>query len=161
MVGTNDTIFRRVPGTESQPIPVDIGGFQVRRWFQIAAVAVVVAVAVAGCGTNRNDVAYVERPVEELYNQAMDNLVAGQYSAAAENFDEVERQHPYSIWATRAQLMTAFSHYQANKFDYAVIAAQRYIQLHPGSEDVAYAYYLIGVSYYEQIVDVGRDQKLT
>jgi outer membrane protein assembly factor BamD len=161
MVGTNDTIFMRVRGTESQPIPVDIGGFQVRRWFQIAAVAVVVAVAVAGCGTNRNDVAYVERPVEELYNQAMDNLVAGQYSAAAENFDEVERQHPYSIWATRAQLMTAFSHYQANKFDDAVIAAQRYIQLHPGSEDVAYAYYLIGVSYYEQIVDVGRDQKLT
>ncbi len=94
MVGTNDTIFMRVRGTESQPIPVDIGGFQVRRWFQIAAVAVVVAVAVAGCGTNRNDVAYVERPVQELYNQAMDNLVAGQYSAAAENFDEVERQHP-------------------------------------------------------------------
>ncbi|MDA0367808.1 MAG: outer membrane protein assembly factor BamD [Proteobacteria bacterium] len=128
---------------------------------RIAAVVVVLAAAVAGCNSARNEAAYVERPVEELYNQAMDNLVGGDYATAAQNFDEVERQHPYSIWATRAQLMTAFSHYQANKFDDAVIAAQRYIQLHPGSDDVAYAYYLIAVSYYEQIVDVGRDQKLT
>jgi outer membrane protein assembly factor BamD len=123
--------------------------------------AIFLAVIVAGCNSGRNEVAYVERPVENLYNEAMDNLIEGQYDIAALTFDEVERQHPYSIWATRAQLMTAFSHYQANNFDDAIIAAQRYIQLHPGSPDVSYAYYLIGVSYYEQIVDVGRDQQLT
>ena len=116
---------------------------------------------VAGCNTGREEDAYLERPVENLYNEAMDQLIAGQYDVAALTFDEVERQHPYSIWATRAQLMTAFSHYQANNFDDAIIAAQRYIQLHPGSPDVSYAYYVVGVSYYEQIVDVGRDQQFT
>jgi outer membrane protein assembly factor BamD len=129
---------------------------------RLTGIAVVLlSVAVAGCNSGPPEVAYVERPVEQLYNEGMDSLIEGEYQAAALSFDEVERQHPYSIWATRAQLMTAFSHYQDNQFDDAVIAAQRYIQLHPGSEDVAYAYYLIGVSYYEQIVDVGRDQQLT
>ena len=87
--------------------------------------AIFLAVIVAGCNSGRNEVAYVERPVENLYNEAMDNLIEGQYDIAALTFDEVERQHPYSIWATRAQLMTAFSHYQANNFDDAIIAAQR------------------------------------
>ena len=119
------------------------------------------AAVLAGCNTGREAGAYVERPVENLYNEAMDNLIDGLYDVAALTFDEVERQHPYSMWATRAQLMTAFSHYQANNFDDAIIAARRYIQLHPGSPDVPYAYYIIGVSYYEQIVDVGRDQRLT
>jgi len=119
------------------------------------------ALGLAACSSGPEEVPYVERPVEELYNGAMDHLISGNYELAALEFDEVERQHPYSIWATRAQLMTAFSHYQANKFDDSIIAAQRFIQLHPGSEDVPYAYYLIAVSYYEQIVDVGRDQRLT
>ena len=132
-----------------------------RRSHRAGLAVALLALVVAGCNTGREEVAYVERPVEQLYNEGMDNLIAGRYEEAAASFDEVERQHPYSIWATRAQLMTAFSHYQDNEFDDAIISAQRYIQLHPGSEDVPYAYYLIGVSYYEQIVDVGRDQKLT
>lgn len=130
------------------------------RSLRAGAAAVVIGLALAAC-TSNDEVPYVERPVEELYNTAMDNLVNGEFDIAAQNFDEVERQHPYSIWATRAQLMTAFAHYQANLFDDAILAAQRYIQLHPGAEDVAYAYYLISISYYEQIVDVGRDQQLT
>ena len=64
----------------------------------------------------------------------------------AQAFEEVERQHPYSQWATRAQLMSAYAFYEANDYDEAVAAAQRFIDLHPGHEDVAYAYYLIGVS---------------
>lgn len=152
------TTFGSMHGREMQPIYAAMEGLA-RRSRMIAAALLLVGLV--ACNSAPEEVAYVERPVEDLYNDAMDSLVAGEYEAAARNFDEVERQHPYSIWATRAQLMTAFSHYQGNKFDDAIIAAQRYIQLHPGSEEVPYAYYLVAVSYYEQIVDVGRDQKLT
>lgn len=104
---------------------------------------------------------YVERPVENLYNEALDRLNRGDYQIAAKAFDEVERQHPYSIWATKAQLMAGYSYYQLNDYDDSVIALDRFIQLHPGNRDVAYAYYLKALSYYEQISDVGRDQKMT
>lgn len=115
---------------------------------------------VAGCSGDGEQV-YVEQPVEELYNGAMDTLLDGDPGAAAQAFDEVERQHPYSMWATRAQIMAAFSYYQADLYDEAVIAARRFIELHPGHRDVAYGYYLVAISYYEQISDVGRDQKMT
>ena len=105
--------------------------------------------------------AYVERPVEDLYNTAMDQLLVANYDESARLFDEVERQHPYSVWASKAQLMAAYAHYQNNKYDEAVNALDRFIQLHPGSRDAPYAYYLRAISYYEQISDVGRDQKMT
>ena len=117
------------------------------------------AIALTACGST--DSAYVDRPVGELYNLAMNQLLAGDYEEAVRNFDEVERQHPYSKWATRAQLMSAFAAYQANAYDDAILSAQRFIQLHPGHADTPYAYYLIGLSYYEQISDVGRDQNVT
>lgn len=104
---------------------------------------------------------YVERPVEDIYNSAMDSLLAGDYVEAATQFDEVERQHPYSAWATKAQLMAAYANYQENRYDDAVAALDRFIQLHPGNEDIAYAYYLRAICYYEQISDIGRDQKMT
>ncbi len=104
---------------------------------------------------------YVERPVEDLYNTAMDSLLVGDYFEAARLFDEVERQHPYSTWAAKAQLMSAFAFYQNNKYDEAINALDRFIQLHPGNKDIAYAHYLRAISYYEQISDVGRDQKFT
>ncbi len=113
----------------------------------------------AACGSD--DPEYVERPVEDLYNVAMDQLQSGAPEAAARSFDEVERQHPYSAWARRAQVMGAYSYYLTNDYDEAILAAQRFIQLHPGNKDVAYAQYLIALSYYEQITDVGRDQKMT
>lgn len=125
-----------------------------------AAVLAVVAVAAAGCSSGDKE-EFVDRPVAELYNEAQDLLEGGDPRAAAKAFEEVERQHPYSQWATRAQLMACYAFYEANEYDEAVAAAQRFIDLHPGNADVPYAYYLIGVSYYEQISDVGRDQKMT
>lgn len=115
---------------------------------------------VAGCSGTDED-AYVERPVEDLYNEAQDLLEDGDARRAGQAFEEVERQHPYSQWTTRAQLMSAFAYYEANAYDEAIAAAERFIELHPGHEDVPYAYYLIGISYYERISDVGRDQKMT
>ena len=124
-----------------------------------AALFVFAVFVLGACGTTAPE--YAERGVEELYNDAMDNLVAGNYLTAAANFDEVERQHPYSVWATRAQLMVSFAYYQANRYDDSVFAAERFIQLHPGFDDIDYAYYLRAISYYERIVDVGRDQEMT
>lgn len=115
--------------------------------------------ALAGCAAEREN--YVERPVHVLYNQAVDALEGKDYAEAAKLFDEVERQHPYSVWATKAQIMAAYAYYQANKYDEAIIAINRFIQLHPGSRDIAYAYYLKALSYYEQISDVARDQLMT
>ena len=122
---------------------------------------VLIVVALSGCSSDDKKDKYVEKPVDELYNSAMDLLAQKDYSKAADGFDEVEQQHPYSVWATRAQLMSAYALYQANKYDDSIVAADRYIQLHPGNRDVAYAYYLKALDYYVQIEDVGRDQKTT
>lgn len=104
---------------------------------------------------------YVEQSVDQLYNKGMDALQKSSYKAAAQAFDEVERQHPYSVWATKAQLMAAYAHYEEGKYDDAIAALDRFIQLHPGSREVAYAYYLKSLCYYEQISDVSRDQSFT
>ncbi len=100
-------------------------------------------------------------PVDTLYNKAAAQMEAKSYSAAAASFDEVERQYPYSQWATRAQLMSAYAHYLDLNYDQAIIGLDRFIQLNPGDENIAYAYYLRGLSFYEQISDVRRDQKMT
>lgn len=123
--------------------------------------AVVVALGLAGCASSPEEEEYVERPVAELYNEALDLLETNDPVGAARAFEEVQRQHPYSQWATRAELMAAFAFYEANRYDEAIAAAQRFVELHPGNDDVPYAHYLIGVSYYEQISDVGRDQRMT
>ncbi len=118
-------------------------------------------VALSACSSGGDEDKYVARDVEVIYNLAQDNLNRGRYKLAAAAFDEVERQHPYSVWARRAQLMSAFSHYQANNFDDAILSAQRFLQLHPGNRSAPYAYYLIAISEYEQITDVRRDQSKT
>ena len=116
----------------------------------------------AACGSDDVAVPYVERPVEDLYNDAIAALAEGEdYTIAAQKFEEVERQHPYSVWATKAQLMAAYSYYLNNSYDEAIDALDRFIALHPGSPDIAYAHYLKALSYYEQISDVERDQKMT
>jgi outer membrane protein assembly factor BamD len=117
-------------------------------------------VALAGCSSNDKDT-YVDAPVEKLYNEATDAMLNGLYDAASKRYDEVERQHPYSVWATKAQLMSAYALYQRNKYDESLVALDRFIQLHPGNRDTAYAYYLKALNFYEQIADVGRDQRLT
>ena len=123
--------------------------------------ALLLAAALAACGPKENKEAYVERPVEQLYNEGVDALLQGRFVAASKSFDEVERQHPYSTWATKAQLMAAYAHYQNNKYDDAIVAVDRFIQLNPSNRDVAYAYYLKAICYYEQITDVQRDARMT
>jgi outer membrane protein assembly factor BamD len=120
-------------------------------------------VAAGGCAKNRSgsDTGYVARDVNTLYALAKKSLDQGDYEQAAKLFDEVERQHPYSVWARRAQLMSAFSYYIAKKYTEAVSSAQRFLTIHPGNKDAPYAHYLIAMSYYEQIADVTRDQRTT
>jgi len=101
------------------------------------------------------------KPIAQLYNDALDKLKDERYEKAAKGFGEVERQHPYSQWATRAILMQAYAQYQRNDYDAAENAARRFIALHPGHRDAPYAYYLIAISHYEQISDVRRDQSET
>ncbi len=112
----------------------------------------------SGRGT---DTRYVARDVDTLYNAAKDRLDRGQYKIAAALFDEVERQHPYSPWARRAQQMSAFSYYLAADYNKAIESSRRFLSIHPGNKDAPYAYYLIALCYYEQISDVTRDQKVT
>ena len=118
--------------------------------------------ALAGCASdNGNGSDYSERSVSELYNNAVDELQAGNHKQAAKLFDEVERQHPYSTFASKAQLMAAYTHYQNDSYEDAVNALNRFIELHPGNRDIAYAYYLKALSFYERIADVRRDQEMT
>lgn len=121
--------------------------------------AALIALTMAACSSDKE--VYVERPVDDLYNDAMNNLEDGDYKRSAKLFDEVERQHPYSPWATKAELMSAYAYYKADMYDEAIGALDRYIELHPASPDVPYAYYLKGLSYYERISDIHRDQEMT
>jgi outer membrane protein assembly factor BamD len=138
-----------------------------RRAGRGAAALLIAVLVLAGCdslgggGDDSKDAKYVERPVEQIYADAWKQIDGHNWENAAKQFDEVERQHPYSVWARRAMLMSAFCYYQANKYSDATNAADQYIQLHPGSKEVAYAFYLKAMSQYEQIVNVNRDQTNT
>ncbi len=102
-----------------------------------------------------------EKNVETLYNEAMDEIEADNYPKAITLFDEVERQHPYSTWAAKAQIMTAYLYYRQAKYNDAVLAINRFLSLHPGSKYAPYAHYLKGMCYYEQITDTRRAQDAT
>ena len=134
----------------------------IQRSVAISAIAATVML-LSGCAKNRSkaDTQYVARDVSTLYNTAKFRLDQGQYRTAAQLFDEVERQHPYSPWARRAEVMSAFSYYAARDYTKSIQAAQRFLSIHPGNKDAPYAYYLISLCYYEQISDVARDQKIT
>lgn len=109
-------------------------------------IAFVAAALLAGCGNRRQaELAYVARPVEQLYNEAFRQMERRRYTEAAQLFDEVERQHPFSEWARRSMLMGAFANYQSNRYEQAISTAQRFISLHPGSSSAPYAYYLIAI----------------
>jgi outer membrane protein assembly factor BamD len=121
----------------------------------------------AGCasfgigGGAPSDTGYIARDAESLYAAAKARLDRGDTRVAAALFDEVERQHPYSPWARRAQLMGAFTYYMRKDYTKAIESAQRFLSIHPGNKDAPYAYYLVALSYYEQVSDVDRDQKVT
>lgn len=133
------------------------------RAFAPFACAALTLALLSGCATSKNkaDTQYVARDVSTLYNSAKYRLDHQQYKLAAALFDEVERQHPYSPWARRAQIMSAFSYYMNRDYNESVSSAQRFLSIHPGNREAPYAYYLIALCYYEQIADVTRDQKIT
>src|SRR4051812_30688580 len=106
----------------------------------LASTAMVLTSGCAGKGGKARDTAYVARDVDTLYLAAKDRLDRGRVKEAAALFDEVERQHPYSPWARRAQLMSAFSYYAARDYTKAIQAAQRFLSIHPGNKDAPYAY---------------------
>ena len=116
-----------------------------------------VLLALAACGEARDTLKQVDRPVGNLYNDAFDKLENHDYKRAADQFDEVERQHPYSQWATKASVMSAYSQYAGLHYEAALKQLDSFIQLHPGNKDIAYAYYLKALCSYEQIGDVRRD----
>ncbi len=137
-----------------------------RSYTRPLALALVAALLVplAGCATGgkkKGDTSFVARDVDTLYNGAKARLDRRQYKQAAQLFDEVERQHPYSVWARRAQLMSAFSYYLEHDYSSSIQSAQRFLSIHPGNKDAPYALYLVAIDYYEQVGDVTRDQKAT
>lgn len=121
------------------------------------------ALLLAACSGDekKEETTYIEGSVETLYNSGMDYLQEENFKEAAVYFNEVERQHPYSIWATKAQLMAGYAYYRNRQYDDSLNTLDRFVQLHPGNRDAAYAMYLRALCYYEQIADVKRDQKNT
>ena len=107
------------------------------------------------------DTTIPDMTAENLYQKAYKLFEKTDYDGAAKYFDEVERQHPYSVWAPRAQIMTAYSFYKKNQYDDAILALDRFIQLHPGNKNAPYAYYLKGLCYFEQMSDIAREQQMS
>src|SRR6201985_703051 len=139
------------------------------RRLRLAASLVALAIPLSGCGTGalwdkfaKKDDTFVDEPADKLYNEGLylmnqrhDNKAAGK------KFEEVDRQHPYSDWARKSLLMSAYAYYNQADYDSCIGAATRYVTLHPGSPDAAYAQYLIAASHYDQIPDISRDQART
>ncbi len=116
----------------------------------------------ASCSSKDDDTA--QKPLEsaeKIYSDARNKMDSHEYKESIKTFEEVERQHPYSPWAANAQVMSAYASYNMEDYDSAVATLERFVKLYPNSESTPYAYYLIGLCYYEQISDVGRDQKIT
>jgi outer membrane protein assembly factor BamD len=103
-----------------------------------------------------------DEPADRLYNEGLYLLnQKKEPKEAVKKFEEVDRQHPYSEWARKSLIMSSYAYYEAGAYDESVTAAKRYISLHPGSADAAYAQYLIGASYFDEIPDITRDQART
>src|SRR4051812_27081106 len=132
-----------------------------RRWAlaaRIGALALLI-LALPACSWFGKEEIVPDDPADKLYNEGLYLLNNKRdYKAAAKKFEEVDRQHPYSDWARKALIMTSYAYYEAKEYDDSVNAAKRYVTLHPGSPDAAYAQYLIGSSFFEQVPDISRDQ---
>jgi outer membrane protein assembly factor BamD len=133
------------------------------RHFALGVVALLLPL-LAGCGSSKDEAAKNDAPsapVEDLYNNGVDALNARRYETATDQFNLVEQNYPYSSWAVNAQLMQGYTQYLQNHYTDAIGTLDRFIQLHPTHRDVAYAYYLRALCYYEQIADIQRDQRGT
>jgi outer membrane protein assembly factor BamD len=132
-----------------------------RASLRMAALSLVVT-AIGACSILDKDTALLDEPADKLYNEGLFLLNEKKDAkGAAKKFEEVDRQHPYSEWARKSLLMTAYSNYEAGNYEDTISAAKRYVALHPGSPDAAYAQYLIGSSYFDQIPEISRDQGRT
>ena len=141
------------------------------RWGRVCARLAVLLFAgliLANCGSDSfnlfgsKDDTPPDEPADKLYNEGVFLLNEEKsYKAAAKKFEEVDRQHPYSEWARKSLIMSAYAYYEGKSYDDSITAARRYISLHPGSAEAPYAQYLIGSSYFDQIPDVTRDQGRT
>lgn len=128
----------------------------------VRATAMALVLALAACAGQDNSASRFDNlSAEEIYRLAEADLARGRADTAADTFSEIERLYPYSEWAKRATMMSAFSYHTAGFYDESRSAAQRYLDFYPTDEDAAYAQYLIALSHYDQIVDVGRDQGTT
>jgi outer membrane protein assembly factor BamD len=133
-----------------------------------AACGLVLLAVLSGCSSITNlfggdkDLMLADEPADRLYNEGVYLLNEKRdYKEAAKKFEEVDRQHPYSDWARKSLLMNAYAYYEAGAYEESITAGKRYLSLHPGSQDAAYAQYLIAASYFDQIPDVTRDQTRT
>jgi outer membrane protein assembly factor BamD len=142
---------------------------RISRQVRLAVGLIVLAAPLGGCGTGAlydkffaKDDTFVEEPADKLYNEGLYMMnQQGDPKGASKKFEEVDRQHPYSEWARKSLLMSAYAFYQSGDYDSCIGAATRYVTLHPGSPDAAYAQYLIAASHYDQIPDISRDQGRT
>lgn len=127
--------------------------------------AFAVAIVIAGCGNKesveRGTVNYENYTAQQIFERGEYDLAQRDPELASQSFAEVERLYPYSDLAKRAVIMQAFAHHQAKEYEESRAAAQRFIDFYPTDEDAAYAQYLLALSYYDQIDEVGRDQGLT
>ena len=130
---------------------------------RVAAVLVLLggATALVGCSSDEPLEPFVEIPAEQSYNAGIAYLQQGDYKKATEKFEEVDQQHPYSEWARKSLIMTTYTNYTRGNFTEAITQAKRYLALYPGSEDAAYAQWMIAQSYFNQMPDITRDQKAT
>jgi outer membrane protein assembly factor BamD len=136
---------------------------KIHRIAQLGASLMVMGM-LAACGGDEVDeeaIAEKNETVEVLYDKAFGTMSSKEYKPAIEQFEEVERQHPYSEWASQAQVMAAYSAYKGGYYEDAIVILDRFVKLHPTHKAAPYSYYLKALSYYIQITDVGRDQKMT
>ena len=138
-----------------------------RRSLRAACIALTLTGVAIGAGCRSNDDIDITAldvetdPADVLYNQGLANMRAGKLSEASRKFEAIDKQHPYSEYARKAMVLNSFATYRMGRYSESINSARRYISLYPNSEDTAYAYYLIGLSYYKQIPKVTRDQKVT
>ncbi len=131
--------------------------------FGVYVAVAALAVSLGGCASlfEEKTVVLPDEPADKLYNEGLTLLNKREYLDAAKKFEEVDRQHPYSEWARKSLLMSAFAYYEVGEHEETIQAARRYVALHPGSPDAAYAQYLMASSYFDQIPDITRDQART
>lgn len=114
---------------------------------------------ITACAAKTEDTSLLS--AEDLYRRGYERLQKTSYAKAAESFEKVEMEHPYSKWAVKAKLMGAYAHYKDEQYDDAVMSLDRFIKFHPGNKDIAYAYYLKAICYYNQISPADKDQENT